>query len=243
MGKFDFIGTSGKAIFSQEVVTGKALYTGDMRAFGMLVGKALYANQPHARIHKIDTRAAKALAGVKAVLTHADVPGINTYQYEDTDQPVLVIDKIRYQGDVLAIVAAETEAIAQAAIDKIMVETEPLLGVFDPLKAADPGAPRLSDERDNTYKSLEITHGDLEGGFAQADYIIENVYTTPWHEHAYLEPESVLVCPRGGWQPGGLFADPVSVFRPKADCPDSGDSGRPGARNYPTYRRFVRRQG
>ena len=201
MGKFDFIGTSGKAIFSHDVVTGKALYTGDMRATGMLVGKALYANQPHARIYKIDTRAAKALARVKAVLTHADVPGINTYQYEDTDQPVLVIDKIRYQGDVLAIVAAETEAIAQAAIDKIVVETEPLPGVFDPEKATELGAPCLWDERDNTYKSLEINHGDLAGGFAQADYIIENVYTTPWHEHAYLEPECVLVCPEAD---GGL---------------------------------------
>lgn len=196
MAKYDVIGTSGQAIFGRWVVTGKAIYTGDIVVPGMLVGKALYAMQAHALIRRIDISAARALPGVKAVLTHKDIHGINSYQYEDTDQPVLVDKKIRYQGDVLAIVAAESEESARAALKAIVVETEALSGVFDPLEAISPDSPRIWEERDNVYKRLEYNHGDIERGFEEADYIVENVYTTPMHEHAFLETECTLACPQ-----------------------------------------------
>ncbi len=191
----EIIGRGSASVHGREIVTGQALYVADIKVPGILIGKALYASQPHARILNIDTEAAKSLPGVAAVLTHKDVPGENSYLYEDDDQPVLVSDKIRFRGDVVAIVAAENEAIAEAALEKIVIDIEPLPGVFDPLLAIKSESPRLWKERDNIYKSLEIKFGDTSVGFDQADFIVENTYQTPYHEHAFLETECTTVIP------------------------------------------------
>lgn len=193
----EYIGSSSPAVRGHEVVTGKAIYTADVNIPGMLVGKVYYAGLPSANIKQIDIKDAQSIEGVVAVLTHKDIPGENTFKYEDTDQPVLVSERVRFRGDALAIVAAENEFAANAAIKAIKVELEPIKAVYDPAKAIKPDSPRIWPERDNIYKQLEIINGDVSVGFEKADYIIENTYYTPYHEHAFLEPECTTVIPEG----------------------------------------------
>jgi CO/xanthine dehydrogenase Mo-binding subunit len=177
---------------SREIITGEAKYTCDLSFPSMLVGKLLYTQHPCARIIKIDTSQAKFIPGVVTVLTYKDIPGKNSYTVYDTDQPVLAEDYIRYQGDVLAAVAAETEQAAQAALKVIKVEYKVLPGVFDAKEAMKPGSRQVWQNRNNIYDHLVIEHGNLEEGFKQADIVIENTYTTPRIEHAFLEPEGAV---------------------------------------------------
>ncbi len=147
----------------------------------------------------IDTRAAKALPGVRAVLTHEDVPGENIHGLVHLDWPALAGDKVRYMGDPVAIVAADTQEIADEAIDLIEVEYEPLPVVADPVYAhssrrADPPRGR---EGGNLLKHIKVRHGDLEAGFAAADVIVERTYHTATTEHAFLEPECAIGVPAG----------------------------------------------
>jgi CO/xanthine dehydrogenase Mo-binding subunit len=177
---------------SREILTGKARYCPDLTFPGMLVGKILYSKVGNAHVRKIDVRAAKALPGVVAVLTHEDIPGENSYVFVDTDQPLLVSDRVAYPGDMLAAVAAETEEIALAALDAIEVEFEMIPGVYDVLEAAKPGSPQVWPDKGNIRAHIDIQSGDIEAGFAEADVIVENVYTTPLIESAHLEMESAV---------------------------------------------------
>ena len=158
----------------------------------MLVGKLLYSRYSSAKIVKIDVDQAKALPGVVAVLTHKDIPGENSYTVYDTDQPVMVKDYVRYQGDVLAAVAAETASAAQAALEAIEVEYDVYLGIFDVHEAMNPGSLQIWPHRNNIFDHLMIEYGDVAAGFARADIILENTYTTPRIEHAFLEPEGAV---------------------------------------------------
>ena len=187
-----YIGKTVAARGSQDIITGRATYTCDISFPGMLVGKLLYSRYPSARIVRIDSKQAKALPGVAAVLTHTDIPGENSYTVYDTDQPVMVKDYVRYQGDVLAAVAAETESAAQAALEAIKVEYDLFPGVFDVHKAMKPGSLQVWPHRNNIFDHLQIDYGDVRAGFARADIIIENTYTTPRIEHAFLEPEGAV---------------------------------------------------
>src|SRR6202007_1080606 len=107
-----------------EKVNGRLLYTGDMTLAGMLHGKILWSAQPHALIRRIDTSAAKAMEGVHAVLTHQDVAGPNRYGVAVLDQRVLAEGKVRSIGDAVALVAAESEEIAEAALERVVVYYE-----------------------------------------------------------------------------------------------------------------------
>ncbi len=176
----------------REIVTGRARYCRDFAPRGALVGRLLYSAYPSARIKRLDVRRARALPGVAAVLTAEDVPGENSYLYAVPDQPVLVSDVVRYQGDVLAAVAAESVEAAQAALATIEVEYEPLPGIFDVLEAMQPGAPQVWPDRPNIYSHLVIACGDVEAGFRQADVVVENTYSTQLVEHAFLETECAL---------------------------------------------------
>lgn len=180
-------------------VTGKALYTDDYTFEGMLIARTLRSPYPHARILSIDTSAAKALPGVKAVLTHEDVPGRNKHGLIYIDWPVLCDEVVRYVGDAVAIVAAEDEETAEQALKLIDVQYEPLPIVTDPEYAHSEDAPNLHPEHPtgNLLKHIKVRHGNIDQGFADADVIVEREYRTPTTEHAFLEPECAIGIPAG----------------------------------------------
>ncbi|MCX7706934.1 MAG: molybdopterin-dependent oxidoreductase, partial [Anaerolineae bacterium] len=179
--------------------TGTTVYAGDFSLPLMLHAKVFRSTQPHARIVRLDVSKARALPGVVCVLTGADVPGatLSSDLPGQTGQkqkvtfhwPVLATEVVRFVGDPIALVAAETLAIAEKALKLIEIEYEPLPAVFDPLEALKPGAPVVTPP-DNVVARWKVRKGDLEAGFAQADLIIENTFRVPFQEHAYLEPEA-----------------------------------------------------
>ena len=185
------IGLSPPRLDAWEKVTGKIRYAGDMSMPGMLHGKVLWAAHPHALIKRIDTSAAKAMPGVHAVLTHQDVPGPNRYGVAVLDQRVLAEGKVRSLGDAVAVVAAESEELAEDALTKIVVDYEPLPGVFTIKDALAPDAPRVNDGN-NLFQHTTVRKGDVEKGFAEADVIIENDYQTQSMDHLPMEPEAGL---------------------------------------------------
>ena len=182
-----------------EKVTGRAKFTDDYTFPGMLIGRTLRSPYPHAKVIGINTDAAKALPGVHAVLTAADVPGENKHGLVHRDWDVLCGDVVRYVGDAVAIVAADSEEIAEAALRLIEVEYEPLPVVADPVYAHTPEAPVLHPNHPtgNLLKHIKVRHGDVEQGFADADVIVEREYHTPTTEHAFLEPECAIGVPKG----------------------------------------------
>jgi CO/xanthine dehydrogenase Mo-binding subunit len=181
-------------------VTGKLKYGADYPQEGFLHGKILRSPYPHALIKSIKTDKAKALAGVAAVLTAADVPGRNGFGAIIPDQPVLCADKVRFVGDGVALVAAETDAIARQALELIEVDYEVLPAVFDPRDAMAEGAPRIH-EKGNLISSDKLRKGDVAQGFAEADVILERDYQVPFLEHAYLEPDITMAM----LQPDGVM--------------------------------------
>ncbi len=155
-------------------IDGSARFTDDYEFPGLLYARTKRAGIPHARILLIDTAAARNLPGVHAVLTHADVPGHNRHGLVIADWPVLCDDKVRYAGDAVAIVAAESEEIAAAAIDLVRVEYEELPVVDDALRAAEPDAALVHEGgRDsNLLKHIQVDKGDVDSGFSAADVVV-----------------------------------------------------------------------
>ena len=182
-----------------EKAYGLTSYAADFSMPGMLFGKVLRSPHASARIVSIDTSKAERLSGVKAVLTAKDVPRNESMtRFGQTHTVgggfeglyrVLADRKVHYVGEPVALVAAETEALAEEAIVKIRVTYQPLPGVFDPLDAIKPDAPRVEEERSNLITHYEVVKGSVEEGFAQADIIVENTYRVPFVDHAYMEPE------------------------------------------------------
>ncbi len=192
------IGISQPRIDALDKVLGTADYPGDLKMENMLQMKILFAGRPHAIVKSIDTSKAEVLDGVVLILTAADVP-VNEYGLQIPDQPVLCGpgsdnpygDRVRFVGDQVAAIVAETEEIAAQACRMIEVEYEDLPVLVDPHQAAEPGSILVHPDRnDNIFKSLRIQKGDLEKGFKDADVIIEGEYSTPVQEHAYLQPEA-----------------------------------------------------
>ena len=171
-------------------VTGRLEYGVDLCRPNMLIAKALRSAHPHARLLRVDTSEAERVPGVHAVITAKDVPN-NRYGFTHVDQPVLADDKVRYHGDPIAVVAAEYEEAALEALEKIVVEYEPLPAVFDPIEAMRPDAPRVH-EGGNVAKHVKIRFGDIEQGWRESDIIVEETYRTQMVEHAHLEPHAAL---------------------------------------------------
>jgi CO/xanthine dehydrogenase Mo-binding subunit/aerobic-type carbon monoxide dehydrogenase small subunit (CoxS/CutS family) len=169
-------------------------YADDMTPEGVLYGKALWSAHPHAEILSIDTSAARAIPGVRAVLTARDVPGDNVYGPMVRDAQVMAMDKVRFIGEPVVVVFADSEEQAKAARDACKVEYRPLPGVFTPEQALAEGSPKLHPEG-NVHHVAQIRKGDVEKGFAEADVVVEATYSTPFIEHAYLEPEAGLAEP------------------------------------------------
>ncbi len=201
-------------------VTGAAKYTDDYVFEGMLFGATKRAGVPHARILGIDTSRARALPGVRAVLTHADVPGRNLHGLVINDWPVLCHDKVRYVGDAVALVAADTQAIAHAAAGLIDVTYELLPVVDNPVDALLPGAPLVhetppagSHVHGNELKHIFVNKGDVDAGLLASDIVVTGEYQTATTEHAFLEPE----CSIGRITPDGRFEIIVGSQIPYAD--------------------------
>ncbi len=176
-------------------VTGKLLYGADYGQQGFLHGKILRSPHPHALIRAIRTEKAAALPGVSAVLTAKDVPGRNGFGAIIPDQPVICGDKVRYVGDAVALVAAETAKIAQQALELIEVDYEILPAVLDPREALKGDAPQIH-EKGNLLSYNKLRKGDLEAGWREAEVVLERTYQVPFLEHAYLEPDVTLAVPQ-----------------------------------------------
>jgi CO/xanthine dehydrogenase Mo-binding subunit len=171
-------------------VTGAALYPGDLVRPGMLHLKVVFAHRPHARIVAIDSSAALAQPGVVAVLTAADVP-YNAFGLVDADQPVLCADVVRFEGDKVALVVAETAAAAAAGARLVAVSYEDLPIVSDPRRALEPDAPLVHEQRGtNLLYHIPIRKGDATQALAQADLVLDGEFSTGWQEHAFLQPEA-----------------------------------------------------
>ena len=176
-------------------VMGKLAYGADHPQEGFLHGKILRSPHPHALIKSVQIEKATKLPGVVAVLTAKDVPGRNGFGVAIPDQPVICGDKVRFVGDAVALVAAETEEIAQRALSLIAVEYELLPAIFDPREALKPGAPAIH-EKGNLLNHHKLRKGDVEKGFAQADVILKRSYKVPFVEHGYLEPDMTMAIPQ-----------------------------------------------
>lgn len=175
-------------------MSGRLEYLTDMTVPGMLIGRVLRSSHPHARIRSINTDKALQLEGVRAVITHRDVPGLNRFGIAFPHQPVFCSDVARYMGDAIAAVAADTDDIAEEALRLIEVDYEPLPVVSDPELALREDAPLLHEDG-NLLHRAEYKSGDPDEGFAKCVHIIENTYFTPRQMHTYMETEGGLFIP------------------------------------------------
>lgn len=195
--EFKIVGKSVKRDDVLEKVTGEAQYTGDIKLPGMLHGKIKRAAIAHARIKSIDVSKALAYPGVKAVLTHETVPRVLHYgsphprSASCTKDQYILDDKVRFWGEGVAAVAAVSEEIADEALDLIEVEYEALPGVFEPEDAVQPGAPLIHDVGPGGNLVLDpvrVNRGDIDKGFAEADFVLEGTFAGGRPHPAYMEP-------------------------------------------------------
>jgi len=192
------IGKSLNRIDVRGKVTGESLYPGDINMPDQAYMKILFAGVPHAIVRGVDTRKAESLAGVLAVFTAQDVP-VNEYGLGDPDQPVLCgpgsekpgADRVRFVGDQVALVVAESPQIAEEALKLISIDYQELPVITDPLDARQTDSDLVHHYQDsNVITSYNILKGDINEGFKKSKVIIESEYRTPVQEHAYLQPEA-----------------------------------------------------
>jgi CO/xanthine dehydrogenase Mo-binding subunit len=178
-------------------VTGATPYPGDVTPANLLHAKTMFSGQPHARMLSMDTSKAEALPGVVTILTAKDVP-VNEYGLIIADQPVLVglgsskpnADVSCWEGDQVAVVVAESEAIAEEACSLIEIEWEQLPVITDMFEARKDEVIIHPEQGSNVLKHLRIRKGDMTAGWSEADVIVEGTYHLPYQEHAYLQPEA-----------------------------------------------------
>ncbi|HYU19861.1 MAG TPA: xanthine dehydrogenase family protein molybdopterin-binding subunit [Chloroflexota bacterium] len=190
-----------------EKVTGAALYAGDVPLPGLLVGIALRSPIPHARITALDVSAARRLPGVRAVLTGADLP-VPLIGRGLRDMPPLAWQRVRFVGEKIAVVAAETRDAAEEALNAIRLEYEDLPGVFDIETALLPDAPALHPDREtyasgyergplppepNANSTVVVAKGEVEAGFERSARVFEDVFRLPMQHVGFIEPHSCTV--------------------------------------------------
>jgi len=197
------LGGRGRRLDADDKVTGRARYASDLRLPRMLFGKIVRGDRPHARIVRLDTSAAVALPGVEAVATAADAHG----QFGEVvkDQTVFARDCVRYVGQPIAAVAAESEAIADLAARLIEIEYDDLPALFDPIEALQPDAPLIHDDVTayagpetlirwgNVCSQVVLAHGDVAGAFARADRVVEGTYQAHSVHQTPMEPRATVV--------------------------------------------------
>lgn len=185
-------------------VTGRTVYVDDVQVRGTLWAKALRSSLPYAAIKKLDTRKAEKIPGVRAIVTHADVPK-NVHGHLEglgvpADEPLLAEDEVRYKGQPIAAVAADSEEIALAAVEAIRIDYEEREPLFDIRKAFDPDAPKIHPwgpvySHFGPYNHRRVRKGDVAWAFDAADTIVEGVYRPQAIEHCPLEPQVALAVP------------------------------------------------
>jgi CO/xanthine dehydrogenase Mo-binding subunit len=194
------VGQSVERVDVRDKVMGSAVFAGDFNRPGQAYMKMLFADRPHAIIRNIDTSGAEAMPGVLGVFTARDT-GHNAWGLLEADQPVLCgpgseapyADRVRFIGDQVALVVAETEEIAAEGVRRIVVDYEDLPVLMDPEAAMQPDAPLIHPERgSNVFAHFRIRFGDPQVGFAQAAVVVEAEYHTPAQEHAFLQTEAGL---------------------------------------------------
>ncbi|MHB8916449.1 MAG: 4-hydroxybenzoyl-CoA reductase subunit alpha [Desulfocucumaceae bacterium] len=198
--KYSVIGNSVPKIDGRVKVTGQAKYTGDLKFPNMLVGKILASPHAHARILSIDTSGAEKLPGVKAVITHKDVPGLK-YGISPArrDENIFCIDKVRFVGDKVAAVAAIDEETVYKALKLIKVEYEVLPAVFDPIEAMKEGSPQVHDEYPrNMNTEIHQNFGDVEKAFKEAYYVRTDKFVGQRTYQSPIEPHSAISIWEGG---------------------------------------------
>ena len=195
MTDFSVVGESPTRPDMPGKVSGRAQYAGDLSLPGMLHAKTKRSNVAHARIKRIDTSRALAYEGVKAVLTHNDVPRVLHYgsphprSASVTRDQYILDSKVRYWGESVAVVAAISEEIAEEALDLIEVEYEELPAAFTMEQALAPGFPPIHERENNlVVDPVLVKRGDVERGFREADLIVEGVYEMGRPTPAYMEP-------------------------------------------------------
>lgn len=215
MKTYNVVGKSMPRTDAPLQVTGRLVYGEDLYRDNMLYASAKYSDQMHARILSIDTSAAEKMPGVRAVITHKDVPvnkngsGI----YGTYDQPVLAGEKVCYRGDAIAVVAAETKDQAKAAAAAIKVEYEPLRPLFTVEEAMAPDAPLIHPDwySSNVSHHQKIRNGDSSEHMFDGCYLVaENTYTTQKVDHAPIEPHVALA----ELEPDGQLVITTSTSRP-----------------------------
>ena len=207
MAEVKIVGTAVPRAEGSDKVSGQTVYAADVKLPGLLWAKILRSPHPHALIRRIDTSQAEKVPGVKAIITGADVKGFLIGK-QIRDMPVLCWDKVRFVGDRVAAVAAETVEAAEEAIHLTDVDYESLPAVFDPLEALEPGAPLLHEnvgqyegapkdilaaELHNGLTRLSWKKGDIDKGFREADFVLEHTFRVPARHQGYLEPHAATV--------------------------------------------------
>lgn len=208
------LGRDTPQVNARAKVLGRAVYAGDIQVAGMLHGKILRSPYPHARIVSVDTSAALALPGVKAVLTGADAPR-TMWGVHQKERRILAEGVVRFAGEEVAAVAATTEEIARDALDLIRIEYEELPAILTPEEALDEEAPGVHPGRGNVAHEIRFERGSVEAGFAQADLVFEATYTTHAQYPGYLEPMASVAAldPDGRLQ---VWTSTQSVFLARA---------------------------
>lgn len=219
MAEYSVVGKSLPRVDGPAKLTGQAKYTVDIVLPDMLYGKILRSPHPHAKIVSIDTSQAEKLPGVEAVITGKDTWGIR-YGFIDTpsypvEETPLAEEKVRFIGEAVAAVAAADPDIAEDALDLIEVDYDPVPAVFDPEEAMKDGAPQIHGEivrtgtsawedwgvarKSHSYKPVNniaarvlISYGDIEKGFAEADYVREDRFWSPATSHMAMEPHAIV---------------------------------------------------
>lgn len=197
--EYSVVGTRIAGLDEKDKVLGNVVFADDFTLPGMLHGKVFRSTKASARIKRLDVSKAQAFPGVVCVLTAGDVPNNESVKNVvgqttevgllEAKHQVLARERVRYWGEAIALVVAESLDIARDALKLIEVEYEELPAVFDPLEAMKPDAPKIHGNN-NVIASWKLRKGEVEKGFAQADVVVENTYRTPRQEHAHIEPES-----------------------------------------------------
>lgn len=220
-----FIGSPTPRLEGPEKVSGKAIYAGDVSLPGMLWCKVLRSPIAYGRIKQIDVSHALSLPGVAAIIRGKDVSGLLIGR-KIYDMPILADGVVRFIGEKVVAVAAETEEIADEAVRLIEVDYEELPPIFDPREALEPSAPLLHpnvqryrgllhpiEQPTNVFIDMKWTKGDIEAGFSHADIIVENTFTTRPVHQAYIEPHACVVKSRadGGADVWGCSKVPFAL--------------------------------
>ena len=221
----DGVGASPGRPDGMPKVMGQFAYASDLWADGMLWGTTLRSPHPYARMRGLDSSRALALPGVRAILTHEDVPGRKTYGLEVPDQPVLAIDVVRYQGEPVAIVAADHPETARRAAELIEVDYEPLEPLVDMERAVEVDEPRLH-EGGNVLRRIHVRHGDVAAarvrGRCRGGGRVRARHAGP----GVPRPRVRARDPRRGRRGRPLRGDAVAPRRPQPDRVQPG-AGRP----------------